>query len=156
MKDSHVSPEVFLVTFVMDIVGVVIDDEGVLSIYGIRDFKNFTYFKKNDIIEENDNRAYNQNPNDLIFNPKLHFYFNDFKFTSLNEIKKMKENRQLGHDSNDIKIIQKKIQQESWSFLIISNTLFLFKAKIVAFLIPVSKKLKFYNIAKWVYKRVFK
>ena len=135
---------------------VVIDDEGVLSIYGIRDFKNFTYFKKNDIIEENDNRAYNQNPNDLIFNPKLHFYFNDFKFTSLNEIKKMKENRQLGHDSSDIKIIQKKIQQESWSFLIISNTLFLFKAKIVAFLIPVSKKLKFYNIAKWVYKRVFK
>lgn len=135
---------------------VVIDDEGVLSIYGIRDFKNFTYFKKNDIIEENDNRAYNQNPNDLIFNPKLHFYFNDFKFTSLNEIKKMKENRQLGHDINDIKIIQKKIQQESWSFLIISNTLFLFKAKIVAFLIPVSKKLKFYNIAKWVYKRVFK
>lgn len=134
---------------------VVIDDEGVLSIYGIRDFKNFTYFKKNDIIEENDNRAYNQNPNDLIFNPKLHFYFNDFKFTSLNEIKKMKENRQLCHDSNDIKIIQKKIQHESWSFLIISNTLFLFKAKIVAFLIPVSKKLKFYNIAKWVYKRVF-
>ena len=135
---------------------VVIDDEGVLAIYGIRDFKNFTYFKKNDIIEENDNRAYNQNPNDLIFNPKLHFYFNDFKFTSLNEIKKMKENRQLSHDSNDIKIIQKKIQHKSWSFLIISNTLFLFKAKIVAFLIPVSKKLKFYNIAKWVYKRVFK
>ena len=68
----------------------------------------------------------------------------------------MKENRQLSHDSNDIKIIQKKIQHKSWSFLIISNTLFLFKAKIVAFLIPVSKKLKFYNIAKWVYKRVFK
>ena len=135
---------------------VVIDDEAVLSIYGIRDFKNFTYFKKNEIIEQNDNKAYNQNPNDLIFNPKLHFYFNDFKFVSLNEIKKMKENRQLSYDINDIKIIEKKTKQESWSFLLISNTLFLFKAKIVAFLIPVSKKLKFYNIAKWVYKRVFK
>lgn len=135
---------------------VVIDDEGVLSIYGIRDFNNFTYFKKNQIIEENENNAYNLSPNDLIFNPKFHFYFNDFKFVSLNEIKKMKKNRQLIYDNNDIKIIQKKTKQESWSFLLIYNTLFLFKARIVAFLIPVSKKLKFYNIAKWVYKKIFK
>ena len=135
---------------------VVIDDEGVLSIYGIRDFKHFTYFKKNGITQENKNKAYNHNPNDLIFNPKLHFYFNDFKFVSLNEIKKMKENRLLSYDINDIKIIQKKTNKEFWSFLLISNILFLFKAKIVAFLIPLSKKLKFYNIAKWIYKRVFK
>ncbi len=133
---------------------VVIDDEGVLSIYGIREFKNFTYFKKDEIIEENE--AYNHSPNDLIFNPKFHFYFNDFKFVSLNEIKKMKKNRQLSYDNNDIKLIEKKTKKESWSFELISDTLFLFKARLVAFLIPVSKKLKFYNIAKWVYKRVFK
>lgn len=135
---------------------VVIDDEGVLSIYGIRDFKNFTYFKKNEIFEENEKEVYNHSPNDLIFNPKFHFYFNDFKFVSLNEIKKMKKNRQLSYDNNDIKLIEKKIKQEPWSFLLISDILFLFKARLVAFLIPVSKKLKFYNIAKWVYKRVFK
>ena len=64
----------------------------------------------------------------------------------------MKENRQLSYDINDIKIIQKKTNKESWSFLLFSNMLFLFKAKIVAFLIPLSKKLKFYNIAKWIYK----
>lgn len=133
---------------------VVIDDEGVLSIYGIREFKNFTYFKKDQIIEENE--AYNHSPNDLIFNPKFHFYFNDFKFVSLNEIKKMKKNRQLSYDNNDIKLIEKKTKKEPWSFELISDTLFLFKARLVAFLIPVSKKLKFYNIAKWVYKRVFK
>ena len=125
-----------------------------LSIYGIREFKNFTYFKKDEIIEENE--AYNHSPNDLIFNPKFHFYFNDFKFVSLNEIKKMKKNRQLSYDNNDIKLIEKKTKQEPWSFELISDTLFLFKARLVAFLIPVSKKLKFYNIAKWVYKRVFK
>jgi len=135
---------------------VVIDDEGVLSIYGIRDFNNFTYLKKNQIIEENENKTYNRSPNDLIFNPKFHFYFNDFKFVSLDEIKKMKKNRQLIYDNNDIKIIEKKTKQESWSFLLMYNTLFLFKARIVAFLIPFSKKLKFYNIAKWVYKKTFK
>ena len=68
----------------------------------------------------------------------------------------MKKNRQLIYDNNDIKIIEKKTKQESWSFLLIYNTLFLFKARIVAFLIPFSKKLKFYNIAKWVYKKTFK
>ena len=66
----------------------------------------------------------------------------------------MKENRLLSYDINDIKIIQKKTNKEFWSFLLISNILFLFKAKIIAFLIPLSKKLKFYNIAKWIYKRV--
>tara|TARA_B100001057_G_scaffold499014_1_gene608021 strand:- start:1465 stop:2712 length:1248 start_codon:yes stop_codon:yes gene_type:complete len=41
----------------------------------------------------------------IIYNPKYHFYFNGYKFTTLNIIKKMKENRGEEKDLKDIKLI---------------------------------------------------
>ena len=45
--------------------------------------------------------------NEIIYNPKYHFYCNGFKFSSLMVIKKMKQNRNEPKDVNDLSLIKK-------------------------------------------------
>ena len=47
--------------------------------------------------------------NEIIYNPENYFYFNGFKFISLNILKKMKQNRNEEKDKNDLKLINKLI-----------------------------------------------
>ena len=42
---------------------------------------------------------------DIIYNPENHFYFNGFKFASLNMIREMKKNRNELKDQSDLKLI---------------------------------------------------
>ena len=93
---------------------------------------------------------------DLIFNPKHYFYFNDFKFVSIEQIKKMKKNRNEIKDRIDIKLINKQSKDPLLSLLRISNYINLFKTKLVAIFNTAFKKIWFYNIAKNIYKSIFK
>ena len=53
---------------------------------------------------ENGKIYYHIHKDEIIYNPENYFYFNGFKFATLNVIKKMKEKRGEPKDINDIKI----------------------------------------------------
>ena len=72
---------------------IIIDGGSVLSIYGIRGTNDLDYLCLSGSINGFDNHAsqlvyHEEKIEDLIFNPKYYFYFNDFKFFQLNRLKK--------------------------------------------------------------------
>ena len=48
---------------------------------------------------------YTKTKDDIIYNPENHFYFNGFKFVSLNILREMKKKRNEIKDQNDLKLI---------------------------------------------------
>ena len=140
---------------------IIIDGGSVLSIYGIRDTNDLDYLCLSGSINGFDNHAsqlvyHKEKIEDLLFNPKHYFYFNDFKFISIEQIKKMKKNRNEIKDRIDIKLINRQSKDPLLSILKVSNYINLFKTKLVARMIPISKKFGFYNFAKNIYKSIFK
>lgn len=86
----------------------------IIEMYGLRNAKDIDYLQKNNNILNIENvnnhngiwlSYYTKTKNDIIYNPKNHFYFNGFKFVSLNIIKEMKQNRNEIKDQNDLKLI---------------------------------------------------
>ena len=86
----------------------------IMEMYGLRQAKDIDYLHKNNKILNLKNTGihdckwltyYHVNKDDIIYNPNYHFYFNGYKFASLEVIKKMKENRRELKDINDLKLI---------------------------------------------------
>jgi len=86
----------------------------ILEMYGLREAKDIDYLHKEDKkidminISLHDGKwltYYHVHKDEIIYNPKYHFYFNGFKFASLDVIKKMKQNRAEPKDIQDIKLI---------------------------------------------------
>lgn len=88
----------------------------ILELFGLRNAKDLDYIHKNDNILQLQNTGvhngkwlsfYSEPKNELLYNPNHYFYFNGFKFATLNVIKKMKENRDEEKDVRDVNIINK-------------------------------------------------
>jgi hypothetical protein len=89
----------------------------ILELFGIRFAKDLDYLNvNNEKISDNINischdnnwiKYYTLSRDDIIFDPKYHFYFNGFKFATLNVIKEMKEKRFENKDEIDIDLIKK-------------------------------------------------
>ena len=86
----------------------------IMEMYGLRNAKDIDYLHKNNNnlnLEniENHNGVwlsyYTKTKEDIIYNPENHFYFNGFKFTSLNILREMKKKRNEIKDQNDLKLI---------------------------------------------------
>ena len=86
----------------------------IMEMYGLRQANDIDYLHKNNMeINLKDiglhngkwENYYNVHKDEIIYNPKNHFYFNGFKFANLDIIKKMKENRREPKDISDIKMI---------------------------------------------------
>jgi len=86
----------------------------IMEMYGLRQAKDIDYLHKDDKIINLENTSvhngkwltyYHIHKDDIIYNPNYHFYFNGFKFSSLDVIKKMKQNRSEPKDIKDIKLI---------------------------------------------------
>lgn len=86
----------------------------IMEMYALRSAKDIDYLHKNDSKISINNIGihdgewlsyYNIHKDDIIYNPNNHFYFNGFKFATLNIVKKMKENRKEKKDIDDIKLI---------------------------------------------------
>jgi len=138
---------------------IVIDGGLVLSLYGIRDSSDLDYLALTKIDFKNDFdhhiseiKYYKEEMGTLIYNPKFHFYFNGLKFISLKTLRSMKINRNQTKDKMDILLIDKVSKSSSFVFLKIKNSLVKFKFKFIAYLIPITKKLKIYNFSKYIYK----
>jgi len=88
----------------------------IMEMYHLRPAKDIDYLHKdNEILQLSKTGIhdgkwltyYHINKDEIIYNPKYHFYFNGFKFATLEVIKKMKENRKEPKDINDILLINK-------------------------------------------------
>jgi len=88
----------------------------IMEMYGLRQAKDIDYLHKDNMeINLKDvglhsgkwENYYHIHKDEIIYNPENHFYFNGFKFATLNVIKKMKEKRGEPKDINDIKLINK-------------------------------------------------
>ena len=83
------------------------------SAYGLTDCQNIGFLHHFNINPLRDkincyNDAgdfYNISKDEIIYNPNNHFYFNGFKFATLDIIKKMKLNRNEPKDQRDISLI---------------------------------------------------
>ena len=86
----------------------------IMEIFGLRTAKDIDYLQKDNInlnlkdVGIHDGiweKYYGIHKDEIIYNPNHYFYFNGFKFTTLDIIKKMKINRGEPKDLQDIKII---------------------------------------------------
>ncbi len=141
---------------------ILIDGGTALAIYGIRASNDLDYLINNNFEYKssadnhiNQIKYHKQTLNNLIYNPKFYFYFNDFKFISLKQLKQMKKNRASSKDLLDIKLINSgnNFQLNLFKNL---NQLYMIRFKIVALLIPITKKIGLYNFSKYIYKKIFK
>lgn len=88
----------------------------IMEMYGLREAKDIDYLQKDDkniLLEKTGLHSekwltyYHKHKDEIIYNPKYHFYFNGFKFSALEVIKKMKENRNEKKDIVDIDLINR-------------------------------------------------
>lgn len=86
----------------------------ILEMFGLRSAKDLDYIHKNDNILQLKNTGvhngiwlsyYNEPRNELLYNPNHYFYFNGFKFASLEVIKCMKQKRNEEKDKKDVTLI---------------------------------------------------
>ena len=89
-----------------------IDSSAVLSAYGIRDCRDLDFLHLNNVprfteeIECHNSwtHHYTVAKDDIIYNPKYHFYLRGIKFASLGVVVEMKQRRAEPKDLNDIKM----------------------------------------------------
>ena len=91
----------------------------------------------------------------LIYDPSNYFYYNDFKFLSLKRTLAFKKVRNEIKDQKDVILIS-KINRSYFKLYILGilNQIILLKYKVIGMLIPITKKLGIYNIAKFIYKKI--
>ena len=91
-----------------------VDSSAVLSAYGLRDCRDMDFLHLRDIsplehmIDCHNPEAhhYRIDKNEIIYNPKLHFYLHGVKFASLETVKEMKEFRDEEKDRIDVGLIK--------------------------------------------------
>lgn len=95
---------------------IVIDSGAVLAIYGIRDSSDLDILISKEYYDSicdkidahnRDLYYYPKKLDDLLYNPECYFYYNGFKFLTLDIVKQMKEKRLLEKDIVDINLISK-------------------------------------------------
>ena len=91
-----------------------VTSSGILDMYGLRESNDIDYLHYSDLEiglkyisphKEKWLSYYHTHKHDIIYNPENYFYFNGFKFASMDCIKKMKESRNEKKDINDISLI---------------------------------------------------
>ena len=146
----------------LDTKDLLIDSSFILSCYGLREAKDTDFFcsdntkikiKFDDInIHDEELQYYDDIKNELIYNPKNYFYFNDIKFLSFNQLYKMKSNRNEIKDKNDCKMMEALIENNRFKEFInrFKQYLFYSKIKLRAKLMSVLKVIGMYNLLKQI------
>lgn len=144
----------------LDDKNLLIDSSLILSCYGLREAKDTDFFcsdnskikiQFNDVnIHDEELKYYDYSKNELIYNPKNYFYFNDLKFISFNQLYKMKKNRAEEKDKNDCNMMESLIEENRLKEFIsrFKQNILYFKIKVRAKLMNVLKKIGIYSIIK--------
>jgi len=141
----------------LDFNDVVLDSSIILSVYGLREANDIDYF-----IDDNEKLKYNdeeleyhdEEKIEMIFNPKYHFYFNDIKFISFNQLYKMKKNRAEEKDRNDCKMMEALIENNGFKNLVNKwkQNFYYGKIKVKMNLIKFLKNIGLYEVIKRMVK----
>ena len=92
-----------------------IDSSAVLSAYGLRDCRDLDFLHLRDLpsisadieCHNHESHYYRVNKNDIIYDPRLHFYMYGVKFADLKVVRDMKLFRNEEKDKRDVKSINK-------------------------------------------------
>ncbi len=149
----------FLAKNELDINDLVLDNEIVLSAYGLRESSDIDYFvDDNEKLKYNDEELeyHDEEKLELIYNPKNYFYFNDLKFVSFNQLYKMKKNRAEEKDKNDCKMMEALIENDRFKKIVNKwkQSFYYMKIKTRASLIKVLKNIGFYELTRAIYQKV--
>ena len=143
---------------------VLLDSSIILSAYGLREAKDTDYFcydnskikvEFDDInIHDEELKYYGENKNDMIYNQKFYFYFNEIKFISFTQLYKMKTNRDEEKDKNDCKMMKALIENNKFKELLnkFKQSIYYQRIKLRIYFFYILKKTRLYNIIRSVYR----
>lgn len=143
-----------------------LDASIVLSAYGLREAKDTDYFcsdnnkikvEFDDInIHDEELKYYDENKNEMIYNQKFYFYFNDIKFISFTQLYKMKTNRNEEKDKNDCKMMEALIENNRWKEYVtkIKQSVYYEKIKLRKKIIAILQNIGLYKITRNIYRIV--
>ena len=150
----------------LDTNDVLLDSSIILSAYGLREAKDTDFFcfdnyqiknKFEDInIHDEELKYYQEEKNELIYNPKNYFYFNDLKFISFTQLYKMKKNRAEEKDRNDCKMMEALIDNDGFKKIVNKwkQSFYYGKIKARANLIKILRNLGVYELLRAIYRSV--
>ena len=133
-----------------------------LGVYGLREINDIDYLSLNRNLSKisSDNHIselayYKDSISEMLYNPECYFYFNGFKFLSLERLKQFKLARNEVKDKIDIKLIENftKIDLNILG-LKIKNHVLKQKYRLISQVIKFTKKYGLYDFAKWIYKKI--
>ena len=141
----------------IDFNDVALDSGIILSAYGLRECSDIDYFTvDNSKLEYNDEELeyHDEEKIEMILNPKYHFYFNDIKFISFNQLYKMKINRGEEKDINDCKMMEALIENNKLKEFInkLKQNIYYGKIKIKYKMINTLKTIGLYQIVRSFYR----
>lgn len=145
---------------------VLLDSSIVLSAYGLREANDTDFFcsdnhkikVKFDDINTHDEelKYYDENKNEMIYNQKFYFYFNDMKFTSFNQLYKMKTNRDEEKDKNDCNMMEALIENNRRKEYVtkIRQNIYYEKIKLRKKIVIVLQNIGLYKVTRNIYRLV--
>ena len=149
----------------IDFNDVVLDSGILISLYGIRRTRDLDYFINNKTkIELKDKlvddhecelKYHKTDKFNLIYNPKYHFYFDNLKFISFNQVLNMKKFRRETKDITDIKMMMALTNRSLTSFYLnfLKQNIEYNKLKAKAEIIKILKFLGVYRTIKYILKK---
>jgi hypothetical protein len=151
---------------------IVLDGSTVLSQYGLRKNDDIDYliFDNNNIQIKNSNydthdsqlKYHKQIKEDLIYNPKYFFQFNNLKFVSFNQTYLMKKNRNEDKDITDCGLMNSLIENNNYKKFVLKQkqSFFYFKIKLMRnfnyFKFMILRKSGLYKPVRFIYKKITK
>jgi len=145
---------------------VLIDSSMTLSCYGLREAKDVDFLcddnskintKFNDInIHDEELKHYQKEKNDLIYDARNYFYFEDLKFISFKLLYEMKKNRDEEKDRNDCKMMEALIENNKFKEIISSFEQKVYYAKIKSRqqIIEILQKIGLYEVVRKVHRKI--
>lgn len=138
----------------------------ILSLYGLRKNIDVDYLlpSRNKIkynfkhinSHKSEEGFYNQEVEQLIYNPKFHFNFCDLKFISFEELMKFKKKRNERKDTNDYKIMKNYVDKNNkYIFFKFYQSIYYNLIKMKFLLISFLKLIGMYKIIKKIYHLTF-
>jgi hypothetical protein len=136
---------------------VIISNDSVLSLYGLKNTRSLYVKTYNSTIKKELNKHsklinFSIADIELLYNPQYFFYFNEFKFECLQTILNDKTKTNISSSKKDLILINNILSRNNSAIISFKNNFLKSKYKLVAFLIPFTKKIGLYNLAKWFYK----
>ena len=140
---------------------LVICFDSVLSLFGLKNSETLYVATNNEILlKEIKKSSYLKLFEPLIsleeslYNPSNFFYYNEFKFQTIQDVLKSKEKLKIESSKKDVLLIKRTFSDNYSHFSKLKNIYLKYKYSTIAFLIPFTKKIRIYNLAKWVFKKI--